>query len=60
MKIDDSLINHNDVRLIDGMIDSFDDNDVMECNDEHRAIAIGYVKGVSDMANAMKDVLKFN
>lgn len=59
MKIDDSSINHNAVRLIDSMINSFEGNDITECNDQHM-IAIGYVKGVSDMANAMKDVLKFN
>lgn len=58
MKIDDSSINHNAVRLIDSMINSFDgNNDITECNDKHM-IAIGYVKGVSDMANAMHEIIQ--
>lgn len=58
MKIDESTINHNAVRLIDDIVTDFVDDNVIECNDDYKTIAIGYIKGVCDMANAMKKVLK--
>lgn len=58
MKIDENTINHNAVRLIDDIVTDFVDNNVTECDDGHRTITIGYIKGICDMANAMKEVLK--
>lgn len=60
MKIDESTINHNAVRLIDDIVTDFVDNNVTECNDDYKTITIGYIKGICDMANAMKEVLKVN
>lgn len=55
MKIDESSINHNALILIDFAIkDSFDE----EHADEFLMSTFNYIKGVCDMVNAMKDVLK--
>lgn len=60
MKIDENGINHNAVRLIDNIVADFVDNNLVECNSNHEEITIGYIKGICDMANAMKEVLKSN
>lgn len=58
MKIDENTINHNAVRLIDDIVTDFANNNVIECDDAYKTITIGYIKGICDMANAMKEVLK--
>lgn len=60
MKIDESGINHNAVRLIDDIVTDFVDNNLVECDSNYKEITIGYIKGICDMANAMKEVLKLN
>lgn len=60
MKIDESTINHNAARLIDYIVTDFVDRSVTECDDNHKIITISYIKGICDMANAMKEVLKVN
>lgn len=60
MKIDESGINHNAVRLIDDIVTDFVDNNLVECNSNYKEITIGYIKGICDMANAMKEVLRSN
>lgn len=60
MKIDENTINHNAVRLIDDIVTDFVDNNVTECDDSCKTITIGYIKGICDMANTMKEVLKVN
>lgn len=60
-KIDESTINHNAVRLIDNIASDFVDTNIAECSgNRYTAITIGYIKGICDMANAMKKVLKVN
>ena len=58
MKIDENTINHNAVRLIDNIITDFVNNNVTECDVDCKTITIGYIDGICDMANAMKEVLK--
>lgn len=58
MKIDENGINHNAVRLIDDIVTDFVDNNLVECDSNYKEITIGYIKGICDMANAMKEVLK--
>lgn len=58
MKIDENTINHNAVRLIDDIVTDFVDNNVTECDGSYKTITIGYIKGICDMTNAMKEVLK--
>lgn len=60
MKIEENTINHNAVRLIDDIVTDFVDNNLVECNSNYKEITIGYIKGICDMANAMKEVLKSN
>ena len=52
--------NHNAVRLIDDIVTDFVDNNLVECDSSYKEITIGYIKGICDMANAMKEVLKSN
>ena len=59
MKIDDACINHNVVLLVDEMTGSLyefvDETD----NDDHVRIAtLGAIRGVCDLAHALKEVLK--
>lgn len=59
MKIDENTINYNALRLCGNV--SEDTWDIVSDNEnaEKRAIArVGYINGVYDMANAMKEVLK--
>lgn len=55
MKIDKNTINHNALRLINlattGVVDE-------ENSDKYIIGAFNYIKGICDMANAMKEVLK--
>lgn len=55
MKIDENTINHNALRLINfattGVVDE-------ENSDRYIIGAFNYIKGICDMANAMKEVLK--
>jgi hypothetical protein len=60
MKIDESTINHNAVRLIDDIVTDFVDNNLVECDSNYKEITIGYIKGICDMATAMEEVLKSN
>lgn len=60
MKIDENSINHNALRLIDDIVTDFVDNSLVECDSNYKEITIGYIKGICDMANAMKEVLKLN
>lgn len=59
MKIDEGCINHNAVRLIGEMVSELyeftdDDGDL-----EHTRIAtLGEIRGICQMADAMKEVLK--
>ena len=60
MKIDESCINHNAVRIIGEMsenIYSFCDGD-MEQNRMYMAMTLGEISGVIEMAKALKEVLK--
>lgn len=57
MKIDESCINHNAVRLIDGVWDmsrTAGEEEGMKL----AAMTLGYIKGITDMANALKEALK--
>ncbi len=57
MKIDESSINHNAIRLIDELTEI-----VYECakkdDEQLRALTLGNIRGVIEMAMAMKEVLK--
>jgi hypothetical protein len=59
MKIDESCINHNAVRLIGEMVSELyeftDANDSME---RMRVATLGEIRGIWQMANAMKEALK--
>lgn len=55
MKIDESCINHNAVRLI-GRI--WDINGTADGEDGLQMMTLGYIKGIIDMAKALKEVLK--
>ena len=55
MKIDEESINHNAVRLIDEL-DVWDlIGDDMH---DYQVMTLGYIKGVTEMAKALKEVLK--
>ena len=57
MKIDEASINHNACRLIDELAASI--YEVDKKDDEClRALTLGNIRGVIEMANAMKEVLK--
>lgn len=64
MKIDESCINHNALRLIDDIVDDpyylchCDDDKSVEQNLRVALMTIGEINGVLMMANAMKEVLK--
>ena len=57
MKITESDINHNAVRLIKGLQiwDMFDET---ESDNNLRIMALGYVQGVCELADELKQVLK--
>lgn len=59
MKIDEGCINHNTVRLIADMVGlPFEYSEQSEDADHTRLITIGYVYGVIQMGEALKEVLK--
>lgn len=60
MKIDEANINHNAVRLIDEIVTDFVDDNLVECDSNYKEITIGYIKGICDMADAMKKALKLS
>lgn len=59
MKIDDACINHNVVRLVDEMTSSLYEYADETSNDDHMRIAtLGEIRGICDLANALKEALK--
>lgn len=61
MKIDESCINHNTVRLIRDLIDSryeLIDNDKPAQERGYTLMTLGEIAGVIEMAEAMKEVLR--
>ena len=59
MKIDEGCIDHNAVQLINEIVGSpYEYGDQDETDDHCRLMTIGAVRGVLDMAEAMKEVLK--
>ncbi len=58
MKIDEACINHNAVKLISEIVGiPYEYGDQDESTDHLRLLTIGAVRGVLDMAEAMKKVL---
>lgn len=58
MKIDEACINHNALRLINEIVESpYEYCDQDETTDHLRLLTLGAVRGVLDMAEAMKGVL---
>lgn len=57
MKIDETCINHNALKLIGaqilGVYETPSDQQDLECR-----ISLGYIQGVHDLAEALKGVLK--
>ena len=59
MKIDEAYINHTALRLINESVGCpYEYSDQDETADHCRLMTIGAVRGVLDMAEAMKKVLK--
>lgn len=58
MKITDDCIDYNTVRLIDEDTDPWALSGQSDDMDNERLIMLGYIRGVIDMAQAMKEVLK--
>ena len=59
MKIDESCINHNALRIINDIVAyPYEYGEQNEDADHCRLLTIGAVRGVLDMAEAMKEVLK--
>ena len=58
MKIDEACINHNAVRLINEIVGiPYEYGDQDESADHCRLLTLGEVRGVLEMAEAMKEVL---
>ena len=58
MKIDEACINHNAVKLISEIVGiPYEYGDQDETADHFRLMTLGAVRGVLDMAKAMKEVL---
>lgn len=58
MKIDEACINHNALRLINEIVESpYEYGDQDESADHLRLLTLGEVRGVIEMAEAMKKVL---
>lgn len=58
MKIDEGCINHNAMMLIKDM-DFWGSLDTEQENlNQYRIIMLGYIAGVTDMTNVLKQVLK--
>ena len=59
MRIDEACINHNAVRLINEIVGiPYEYGDQDESTDHLRLLTLGAVRGVLDMAETMKKVLK--
>lgn len=59
MKIDEACVNHNALRIINDIVGiPYEYGDQDENADHYRLMTIGAVRGVLDMAEAMKEVLK--
>lgn len=58
MKITTDCIDHNALLLIDDNSIPWECADPKDEYDHHRLVTSGYIRGVLDMANAMKEVLK--
>lgn len=59
MRINEECINHNASRLIDDVTaNPYEWSEQGDDADHQRILTIGYVRGVLDMAKAMKEVLK--
>ena len=59
MKISADNIDYNTVRLIDAIIvDPYMDAERTDNDDNRRILMLGEIRGVLDMAKAMKEVLK--
>lgn len=57
MKIGEEDINHNAMRLIDEM-DVWDLAGNEDGNEGFRLMTLGYINGVTELAKALKEVLK--
>ena len=57
MKLGEEDINHNAVRLINEL-DVWDLAGDEEGNDGFRIMTLGYIRGVTELATALKEVLK--
>lgn len=59
MKIDEACINHNVVRLVDEMTAAlYEFSDANDQDDHVRISTLGGIRGVCDLANVLKEVLK--
>lgn len=59
MKIDESCINHNALRLIGEMVSElYEFTDKDESMENMRIATLGEIRGICQMADAMKEVLK--
>ena len=59
MKIDEACINHNVVRQVDEITSSLYEYAGETSSDDHTRIAmLGEIRGICDLANALKEVLK--
>lgn len=59
MKIDEACINHNVVRLVDEMTATlYEYADANDQEDHERIATLGGIRGICDLANALKEVLK--
>ncbi len=58
MKIDDASINHNVVRLVDEATSSlYEFVDETPVDDHMRIAMLGEIRGICELANALKEVL---
>lgn len=59
MKIDEECINHNALRLIKEIVGlPFEYNDQNDDSDHMRLVTIGFVRGVIELADALKEAVK--
>lgn len=59
MKIDEACINHNVVRLVDEMTSElYEFTEKSDNMDNMRVATLGEIRGMCQLANALKDVLR--
>lgn len=59
MKIDEACINHNVVRLVDEMVSElYEFTDKSDSMDNMRVATLGEIRGMCQLANALKEVLR--